>query len=98
MAKKTAPKKPARKKSPTTPPAALTRAALAKKIKTKARMIHTAASEPLKDIPGVKVHSVLYAVAPGAVMGHCDPPCGENEECLLRSSGGDVEWVCVPKS
>ncbi len=80
------------KKTPNVP----TKAALAKTLKAKADAIHAAAAVPLSSIPGVKVHTILFSVESDAVIGHCNPPCRANEQCLLRSSGGDVTWVCVP--
>jgi hypothetical protein len=49
-------------------------------------------------ISGIKVHSIRFSVAETALAGGgCSPACGPDEECVLDSNGGVVQWTCVPK-
>jgi|ERR1700733_3710605 len=47
---------------------------------------------------GVSVHSIRFSVPHAAFSGPgCNPPCSANEQCVLDSNGGVVQWVCVPR-
>lgn len=48
---------------------------------------------------GLKVHSIRFSVAQGAVAAGsgCSPPCRADQQCVLDSNGGVVQWVCVSK-
>lgn len=72
--------------------AALTRTALAKMMKTKSDALHAVIAAHLADMPGVKLHSMHFSVAPKGVSDPCGGRCRPGQVCLLSSSG---EFVCV---
>ena len=93
--KKIAKKRAAAKKATGLTQDKIGRDELAEMVQEKVSDIHAAADDHWENIPGVTVHAVLYAVDPAVASGPCNPPCGPGQQCMLRSSGGTVEWVCV---
>jgi hypothetical protein len=78
----------------------LSRTDMAKAVHSKRRHIRAAVHKVLQQagLKGVSLHSVRFKVAQAAVLGPgCNPPCPPGQVCILDSSGGDVQWVCVPE-
>ncbi len=79
----------------------LGRSEMATAVHNKHQHISDAVHKVLREagLNGVSVHSIRFSVDRNLMSGPgCDPPCGPNEDCVLDSSGGQVRWVCVPKS
>lgn len=73
-----------------------TRALLAKAATKHFPRIKEAAEKALRDagLHGVSVRAMTFDVDESSVIDQCSPPCSQNENCVLSSTG---EWMCVPK-
>jgi hypothetical protein len=73
---------------------------MAKAVHGKRRHIRDAVHRVLQQagLKGVSLHSMQFKVASSALSGPgCNPACPPGEVCVLDSSGGQVQWVCVPE-
>ena len=69
-----------------------TKAALTKMMKQRTNALHTAIEQQIAGIPGIKLHSVRFAVDANVAPDPCGGKCRPGQVCLLSSSG---QWVCV---
>jgi len=72
--------------------AAPTRAVLAKMMKQRSSALHAAIEQQIAGIPGIRLHSVRFAVDPKVAPDPCGGKCTPDQVCLLSSNG---EWECV---
>jgi len=73
---------------------------MAKAVHRKRRHIRVAVHKVLQQagLKGVTLHSMQFKVARTALASQgCNPPCPPGQVCVLDSSGGQVQWVCVPE-
>jgi hypothetical protein len=78
----------------------VSRAQMADAIHSKHQHIRDAVHKVLHDagLKGVSLHSIRFSVAHDSISGPgCDPPCPPDQDCVVDSSGGQVQWVCVPR-
>lgn len=78
----------------------LSHAEMAKAVHSKRRHIREAVHKVLQQsgLNGVSLHSLQFKVASSALSAPgCNPPCPPGQVCVLDSSGGQVQWVCVPE-
>jgi hypothetical protein len=78
----------------------LSHAEMAKAVHGKRRHIRQAVHKVLQQagLKGVSLHSMQFKVASSALAAPgCNPPCPPGQVCVLDSSGGEVQWVCVPE-
>jgi hypothetical protein len=73
---------------------------LAKGVHSKRRHIRAAVHKVLQQagLKGVSLHSMQFKVSAAALSSPgCNPSCPPGQVCVLDSSGGEVQWVCVPE-
>jgi hypothetical protein len=69
-----------------------TRASLAKMVKERSDALHAAIEDQISEIPGIKLHSVLFSVDASTMSDPCGGRCNPGQVCLLSSGG---VWKCV---
>jgi hypothetical protein len=73
---------------------------LAKGVHGKRREIRAAVHKVLQQagFKGVTLHSMQFKVSAASLSSPgCSPACPPGQVCVLDSSGGEVQWVCVPE-